>query len=70
MQSRGSLAETSLRNLLEAAQGERSTGTLTVRDGSGKSASLYFALNTGLEAGTYLQVVPAANSVVFFRLVN
>ena len=42
MQSRGSLAETSLRNLLEAAQGERSTGTLTVRDGSGKSASLYF----------------------------
>ena len=42
MQSRGSLAETSLRNLLEAAQGERSTGTLTVRNGSGKSASLYF----------------------------
>ena len=42
MQSRGSLAETSLRNLLETAQGERSTGTLTVRDGSGKSASLYF----------------------------
>ncbi|HEV2216228.1 MAG TPA: DUF4388 domain-containing protein [Candidatus Dormibacteraeota bacterium] len=42
MQSRGSLAETSLKNLLEAAQGERSTGTLTVRDGSGKSASLYF----------------------------
>ena len=42
MQSRGSLAETSLRNLLEAAQGERSTGTLTVRSGSGKSASLYF----------------------------
>ncbi len=42
MQSRGSLAETSLKNLLETAQGERSTGTLTVRDGSGKSASLYF----------------------------
>ena len=42
MQSRGSLDETSLRNLLEAAQGERSTGTLTVRNGSGKSASLYF----------------------------
>ena len=42
MQSRGSLAETSLKNLLETAQGERSTGTLTVRNGSGKSASLYF----------------------------
>jgi len=42
VQSRGSLAETSLRNLLETAQGERSTGTLTVRNGSGKSASLYF----------------------------
>ena len=42
MQSQGSLAETSLRSLLEAAQGERSTGTLTVRNGSGKSASLYF----------------------------
>ena len=42
MQSRGSLAETSLKNLLEAAQGERSTGTLTVRNGNGKSASLYF----------------------------
>jgi hypothetical protein len=42
LQSRGSLAETSLRNLLEVAQGERSTGTLTVRNGSGKSASLYF----------------------------
>jgi hypothetical protein len=42
VQSRGSLAETSLKNLLETAQGERSTGTLTVRDGSGKSASLYF----------------------------
>jgi len=42
LQSRGSLAETSLRDLLETAQGERSTGTLTVRNGSGKSASLYF----------------------------
>ena len=42
MQSRGSLAETSLKSLLEAAQGERSTGTLTVRNGSGKSANLYF----------------------------
>jgi hypothetical protein len=42
LQSQGTLAETSLKSLLEAAQGERSTGTLTVRDGSGKSASLYF----------------------------
>ncbi len=42
MQARGSLAETSLKTLLEAAQGERSTGTLTVRNGNGKSASLYF----------------------------
>ena len=42
MQSRGSLAETSLKTLLETAQGERSTGTLTVRNGNGKSASLYF----------------------------
>ncbi len=42
MQSSGSLAETSLKSLLEAAQGERSTGTLTIRNGSGKSASLYF----------------------------
>lgn len=42
MQSQGTLAETSLKSLLEAAQGERSTGTLTVRNGNGKSASLYF----------------------------
>src|SRR5579859_4164458 len=42
LQSQGTLAETSLKSLLEAAQGERSTGTLTVRNGSGKSASLYF----------------------------
>jgi outer membrane biosynthesis protein TonB len=42
LQSQGSLNETSLKSLLETAQGERSTGTLTVRDGSGKSASLYF----------------------------
>ena len=42
MQARGSLAETSLKTLLETAQGERSTGTLTVRNGNGKSASLYF----------------------------
>jgi len=42
VQSQGSLADTSLKTLLEAAQGERSTGTLTIRNGSGKSAALYF----------------------------
>ncbi len=42
MQSHGSLAETPLRSLLESAQGERSTGTLNVRNGNGQSASLYF----------------------------
>ncbi len=42
MQSHGSLAESPLRSLLETAQGERSTGTLTVRNGNGGSASLYF----------------------------
>jgi hypothetical protein len=37
------LAEIPLRSLLEAAQGERSTGTLTVRNGNGESTtSLYF----------------------------
>ncbi len=42
MQSHGSLVETPLKSLLEAAQGERSTGTLTIHDGNGQSASLYF----------------------------
>jgi hypothetical protein len=42
LQSQGSLADTSLKSLLETAQGERSTGTLTIKNGSGKSASLYF----------------------------
>ena len=42
MQSHGSLAETPLRSLMESAQGERSTGTLIVRNGNGQSASLYF----------------------------
>src|SRR3977135_2065780 len=42
LQSHGSLAETPLRSLLEAAQGERSTGTLTLRNGSGESFALYF----------------------------
>jgi len=36
------LAETPLRALLETAQGERSTGTLTLRNGSGEPTSLYF----------------------------
>jgi hypothetical protein len=31
-----------LRSILESAQGERSTGTLNVRNGNGQSASLYF----------------------------
>jgi Domain of unknown function (DUF4388) len=42
LHSHGLLAEISLRSLLEAAQGERSTGTLTVRNGNGQSAALYF----------------------------
>src|SRR5205814_10662888 len=42
LQSHGSLAENPLRSLLESAQGERSTGTLVVRNGNGESASLYF----------------------------
>jgi hypothetical protein len=36
------LVEIPLRSLLESAQGERSTGTLTIRNGNGQSASLYF----------------------------
>jgi Domain of unknown function (DUF4388) len=42
LQSHGSLADVPLRSLLESAQGERSTGTLTVRNGNGQSAALYF----------------------------
>ena len=42
MQSHGTLAEMPLRSLLESAQGERSTGTLTLRNGNGESAALYF----------------------------
>ncbi len=41
MQAKGSLAETNLRSLLEGAQSERATGTLTVRD-DGHSYTLYF----------------------------
>ena len=42
MQSHGTLAEIPLRSLLESAQGERSTGTLTLRNGNGESTALYF----------------------------
>jgi hypothetical protein len=42
VQAHGSLGETPLKSILEAAQGERSTGTLTIHDGNGQSASLYF----------------------------
>jgi Domain of unknown function (DUF4388) len=42
LQAHGSLGETPLRSILESAQGERSTGTLNVRNGNGQSASLYF----------------------------
>jgi hypothetical protein len=37
----GSLAENPLRSLLETAQSERSTGTLTLRNGNGQATSLY-----------------------------
>jgi hypothetical protein len=42
LQSHGTLAEIPLRSLLESAQGERSTGTLIIRNGNGQSTSLYF----------------------------
>ncbi|OLD25686.1 MAG: hypothetical protein AUG06_02125 [Actinobacteria bacterium 13_1_20CM_2_65_11] len=42
MHSHGTLAEIPLRSLLESAQGERSTGTLTLRNGNGESTALYF----------------------------
>jgi hypothetical protein len=42
LQSHGTLADIPLRSLLETAQGERSTGTLTLRNGNGQSTSLYF----------------------------
>jgi hypothetical protein len=42
LQSHGTLADIPLRSLLESAQGERSTGTLTLRNGNGQSTSLYF----------------------------
>src|SRR5713101_7589994 len=42
LQSHGTLAEIPLRSLLESAQGERSTGPLTLRNGNGESTALYF----------------------------
>ena len=42
MQSNGSLQETKLKALLESAQTERATGTLTVRNGNGGACTLYF----------------------------
>ena len=41
LQAKGSLAETNLRSLLEGAQSERATGTLTVRNGD-QAYTLYF----------------------------
>ena len=42
MQTRGSLAETNVKSLLEAAQAERATGTLTLRQDSSGATTLYF----------------------------
>ena len=41
MHAKGSLKETALRSLLEGAQSERATGTLTVKN-DGQSYTLYF----------------------------
>jgi hypothetical protein len=42
LQAKGSLAETNLRSLLEAAQAERATGTLTLRSDGNQPTTLYF----------------------------
>ena len=42
MQTRGSLAETNVRSLLESAQAERATGTLTLRQNGSSATTLYF----------------------------
>lgn len=42
MQTRGSLAETNVKSLLEAAQAERATGTLTLRQNGSGATTLYF----------------------------
>jgi len=49
VQSQGNLTETSLRNLLETAQGERATGILTVRDGD-RAATLYLLFGSLVHA--------------------
>jgi Domain of unknown function (DUF4388) len=57
LQAKGSLAESSLRSLLESAQGERATGTLSVRaNGSQDPTTLYFLFGHLFHAtgeGTY-----------------
>lgn len=55
MQSQGTLSETSLRNLLETAQGERATGILSVRDGD-RSATLYLLFGSLVHAESGGQV--------------
>ena len=42
MQAKGSLSQTDLRSLLEEAQSERATGTLSLRDGESRSVTLFF----------------------------
>jgi hypothetical protein len=42
LQAKGSLSETSLRSLLESAQSERATGTLTVRTNGAPASTLFF----------------------------
>jgi Domain of unknown function (DUF4388) len=42
LQARGSLTDTNLRSLLEVAQAERATGTLTLRQNGAHATTLYF----------------------------
>ncbi|MGH7876099.1 MAG: DUF4388 domain-containing protein, partial [Candidatus Dormibacteraceae bacterium] len=49
MQAKGSLAETDLRSLLEEAQSERATGTLTLARDS-RAATLYFVFGSLIHA--------------------
>ncbi|MFZ0217330.1 MAG: DUF4388 domain-containing protein [Candidatus Dormiibacterota bacterium] len=64
MQAKGSLAETSLRSLLESAQSERATGTLTVRADGAEPSTLYFLFghlfHASGESGTGDDVVVSA----------
>jgi uncharacterized protein DUF4388 len=55
VQSQGTLTETSLRNLLETAQGERATGILSVRDGD-RTATLYLLFGSLVHAEAGSQV--------------